>query len=181
MHQHTAQDVQPQSQLQPQPQSQLQAQGHLARFVVTGTGAGPIRTAWLAGIGGRWRGVWPLWLPMLLTVLLMVSYVPVSLAAVDVNRANIQELVQIKGIGAKTAKRIIVERARGPFESLEHLSERLSGIGPKTVIKLRAGGLCAGSEQQPCADSAASAASANPTVASAARPGVATPEMLQFP
>ncbi len=173
MHQHTAQDVQP----QPQPRPQ----GHLARFVATGTGAGPIQTAWLAQIGGRWRGIWPLWLPMLLSVLLMVSFMPASLAAVDVNRANIQELVQIKGIGAKTAKRIIMERARGPFESLEHLSERLSGIGPKTVIKLRAGGLCAGSEQRPCAASAASADSANATVASAARPGVATPEMLQFP
>lgn len=74
-----------------------------------------------------------------------------SLAAVDVNHANAQELEQIKGIGAKTAQRIIVERTRGPFESLEHLSERLSGIGPKTVLKLRAGGLCAGTSQAPCA------------------------------
>jgi competence protein ComEA len=73
------------------------------------------------------------------------------LAAIDVNHATAQELQQIKGIGAKTAQRIIVERTRGPFESLEHLSERLSGIGPKTVLKLRAGGLCAGTSQASCA------------------------------
>lgn len=82
-------------------------------------------------------------------VLLLAS--SASLAGVDVNHANAQELEQIKGIGAKTAQRIIVERTRGPFESLEHLSERLSGIGPKTVSKLRAGGLCAGTPQAPCA------------------------------
>ena len=82
-------------------------------------------------------------------VLLLAS--SASLAGIDVNRANAQELEQIKGIGAKTAQRIIVERTRGPFESLEHLSERLSGIGPKTVLKLRAGGLCAGTSQAPCA------------------------------
>ena len=70
--------------------------------------------------------------------------------SVDVNQASIKELQTIKGIGAKTAQRIVAERSRGPFESLEHLSERLSGIGPKTIVKLRNNGLCVGTAQQPC-------------------------------
>lgn len=111
-----------------------------------------------------------------------------SLAAVDVNEANVQALQQIKGIGAKTAQRIVAERARGPFESLEHLSERLSGIGPKTIVKLKAAGLCAGSPQAPCQQVTGVAQQAAPPLR---HPGkrnqrvrsddVATPEILQLP
>lgn len=100
-----------------------------------------------------------------------------SFAAVDVNRASAQQLQQIKGIGAKTAERIIVERARGPFESLEHLSERLSGIGPKTVIKLRANGLCTGTAESPCLTASTGSSRHNP---GHGRSQV-TPEILQVP
>lgn len=79
---------------------------------------------------------------------------------VDVNQASAKELEQIKGIGAKTAKRIVAERARGPFESLEHLAERLSGIGPKTVVRLKEAGLCAGSATESCAPAPAKPAAA---------------------
>lgn len=115
-------------------------------------------------------------------------YCGASLAAVDVNEANVQALQQIKGIGAKTAQRIVAERARGPFESLEHLSERLSGIGPKTIVKLKAAGLCAGSPQAPCQQVTGVAQQAAPPLS---HPGkrnqrvrsddVATPEILQLP
>lgn len=84
-----------------------------------------------------------------LAVGLIIGVMPVW--AVDVNTATADQLQQIKGIGAKTAERIVAERSRGPFESLEHLSERLSGIGPKTIVKLKAAGLCAGAPQKPCA------------------------------
>lgn len=108
----------------------------------------------------------------------------VSLAAVDVNHANAQELQQVRGIGAKTAKRIVVERARGPFESLEHLSERLSGIGPKTVIKLKAAGLCAGTVDKPCAaPQTVSRASASGVPVRRGQPvdiSVVTPEILRL-
>lgn len=103
-------------------------------------------------------------------------------AAVDVNRANVEELSQVKGIGEKTAKRIVVERARGRFESLEHLSERLSGIGPRTVIKLRDAGLCAGTPDQPCAKpQTVSQADASPHYREPADANAVTPEILRLP
>lgn len=105
-----------------------------------------------------------------------------SLAGVDVNRANTQELQQVRGIGAKTAQRIVIERARGPFESLEHLSERLSGIGPKTIVKLKDAGLCAGSPDAPCAKAQAVSQLTQRVGASEPRGHqVATPEILHMP
>jgi competence protein ComEA len=70
--------------------------------------------------------------------------------AVNVNQATAQQLQAVKGIGAKTAERIVAERARGPFESLEHLAERLSGIGAKTIVRLKAAGLCTATATDPC-------------------------------
>jgi competence protein ComEA len=75
----------------------------------------------------------------------------VHAGTVDVNLASVQALESVKGIGAVTAQRIVAERARGPYESLEHLSERLSGIGPKRIQKLKSAGLCAGTAQASCA------------------------------
>lgn len=122
-----------------------------------------------------------LWLPVLL---LAGGH---AVAGVDVNRAGAQELQQIKGIGAKTAQRIIVERARGPFESLEHLSERLSGIGPKTVLKLRANGLCAGTPERACDASGGSSQASPGTSAHVSKrkpdhgQAEVTPEILRLP
>lgn len=75
----------------------------------------------------------------------------VRAGAVDVNVASVQALESVKGIGTITAQRIVAERARGPYESLEHLSERLSGIGAKRIKKLKAAGLCAGTAELSCA------------------------------
>lgn len=62
--------------------------------------------------------------------------------AVDLNQASATELRQIKGIGPKTAENIIAERTRGgPFDSLQDLSDRVKGIGPKRVVSLEASGL----------------------------------------
>ena len=103
------------------------------------------------------------------------------LAAVDVNRANVQELREVKGIGAKTAQRIVVERARGPFESLEHLSERLAGIGPKTIIKLKDAGLCAGTADKPCAKPEAISQVTSKQGGSGLGTEAVTPEILRLP
>lgn len=103
------------------------------------------------------------------------------LAAVDVNRANVQELREVKGIGAKTAQRIVVERARGPFESLEHLSERLAGIGPKTIIKLKDAGLCAGTTDKPCAKPEAISQVTPKQRGSGLGSDAVTPEILRLP
>jgi competence ComEA-like helix-hairpin-helix protein len=57
---------------------------------------------------------------------------------VDVNTATVAQLDLLPGIGPKRAQAIIDERTEGgPFRSLDDL-ERVHGIGPRTVEKLRA-------------------------------------------
>jgi competence protein ComEA len=55
---------------------------------------------------------------------------------IDVNRASREELQRLPGIGPKLAERIVEERARRPFRSVDDL-DRVPGIGPKTLEKLR--------------------------------------------
>lgn len=84
------------------------------------------------------------WGRCLLVVVLLA--VPWQLEAIDLNRATAQELQQLKGIGPKTAARIIEERSRaGPYSSLQDLSDRVKGIGPKRIQGLQAAGLRVGS------------------------------------
>lgn len=70
---------------------------------------------------------------------------PALVLAVDVNRALLEDLKKIQGIGPKTAQQIIDERERGgAYESLEDLSDRVKGIGPKKAARLEAAGLTVG-------------------------------------
>jgi competence protein ComEA len=55
---------------------------------------------------------------------------------IDVNRATAAELQQLPGIGPKMSQRIIDERAKAPFKSVDEL-RRVSGIGAKTLEKLK--------------------------------------------
>jgi competence protein ComEA len=55
---------------------------------------------------------------------------------IDINQADWQELQQLPGIGPKLAQRILDERAKSPFQSVENL-RRVSGIGPKILERLR--------------------------------------------
>ena len=48
----------------------------------------------------------------------------------------IESFEKLPGIGPKMAQRIIDERSKKPFASVEEL-RRVSGIGPKTLEKLR--------------------------------------------
>lgn len=54
-------------------------------------------------------------------------------APVDLNRASLEELVSLDGIGPKLAARI---RAARPFHSVAELA-RVPGIGPKKFALLR--------------------------------------------
>jgi competence protein ComEA len=113
------------------------------------------------------------------TVVICLSTAVTAVAAgVDVNLATVQQLTRINGIGAATAQRIVAERARGPYESLEHLAERLSGIGAKRLAKLKAAGLCAGARAKPCA---APEPRAQLTIPRKSNGDVATPEVIQLP
>jgi competence protein ComEA len=55
---------------------------------------------------------------------------------VNVNRATAAALQTLPGIGPKLAQRILDERARGRFRSVDDL-RRVPGIGPKTLERLR--------------------------------------------
>ncbi len=55
---------------------------------------------------------------------------------IDINTATLIELQQLPAIGPKLAERIIAEREKMPFSTLQDL-RRVSGIGPKTIEKLQ--------------------------------------------
>jgi competence protein ComEA len=57
-------------------------------------------------------------------------------APVDVNRAGVDDLQRLPGIGPALAERIVEERRTRPFSSVDDL-ERVRGIGPAMVSRLR--------------------------------------------
>ncbi|WP_082988304.1 ComEA family DNA-binding protein [Bordetella bronchialis] len=62
--------------------------------------------------------------------------------ALDLNSATVDQLRAIRGVGPKTAETIVKERERGGrFESMEDLSDRVRGIGPRRAQALEAAGL----------------------------------------
>ncbi|HEF4741902.1 TPA: helix-hairpin-helix domain-containing protein [Burkholderia multivorans] len=101
-------------------------------------------------------------------------------AAVDVNSANEDALMGIKGIGPARAKAILDERgARGPFKDAADLASRVKGMGGHTVERLQKEGLTVGAAGSAAAGStpagspaAGKAASASPAAAKPA--GAAT-------
>jgi competence protein ComEA len=57
-------------------------------------------------------------------------------APIDVNNASAAELQRLPGIGEKFARRIIDEREKKPFATIDEL-RRVVGVGPKTLERLR--------------------------------------------
>lgn len=57
--------------------------------------------------------------------------------AIDLNKADLQQLQSLPGIGAAIAQRILdFRKANGPFERVEELL-KVRGIGEKSLEKLR--------------------------------------------
>lgn len=74
----------------------------------------------------------------------MVAGLAVGLPAqaIDVNVASVSQLESLRGVGPRTAKLIVHERARaGAFTSMEDLSDRVRGLGERRVRALQAAGL----------------------------------------
>ncbi|MEN2474888.1 helix-hairpin-helix domain-containing protein [Burkholderia stabilis] len=90
-------------------------------------------------------------------------------AAVDVNTANEDALVGIKGIGPARAKAILDERgARGPFRNADDLASRVKGMGGHTVERLQQQGLTIGA-------AGSGAAGSGTAPSAAAKPAAAKP------
>jgi competence protein ComEA len=56
---------------------------------------------------------------------------------IDLNRASATELQRLPGIGPVIAARIVQERRKAPFQSVDDLKGRVPGIGPKKLEMLR--------------------------------------------
>jgi competence protein ComEA len=54
----------------------------------------------------------------------------------DINRATVEELQQLPGVGPAMSARIVAAREQKPFQSIEDL-RRVRGIGVKTLERLR--------------------------------------------
>ncbi|MDR6500433.1 helix-hairpin-helix domain-containing protein [Burkholderia sp. MS455] len=109
----------------------------------------------------------------------MLGAVASAWAAVDVNTANEDALVGIKGIGPARAKAILDERgARGPFRSADDLASRVKGMGGHTVERLQQEGLTIGAAG---AGAAGSGTAAAPVAgkAAAAKPAAAPARTAQ--
>jgi competence protein ComEA len=82
---------------------------------------------------------------LLAVVFIMLCSLNLAWAAVNANTASVDELQTVRGIGPAIAQRIVDERAKGPFKSLDDLQSRVKGVGHASVKKMAAAGLTTGS------------------------------------
>lgn len=61
--------------------------------------------------------------------------------AIDANRATAEQLQTLRGIGPAMATRIIAERERQPFASLDDLARRVRGVGARRLRQWQEAGL----------------------------------------
>ncbi|NCP02318.1 MAG: helix-hairpin-helix domain-containing protein [Deltaproteobacteria bacterium] len=73
---------------------------------------------------------------LLLTFMFAAQLACAEAAKININTAEVAELVTLKGIGEKTAAGIIAYReANGPFKAITELT-KVKGVGEKTFAKI---------------------------------------------
>jgi len=80
-------------------------------------------------------------LTVVLAITVVAAFVPTALALdigkVNINKATVAELQNIKGIGQKYAERIVEYRdANGAFKKIEDITN-VKGIGPKKFESIK--------------------------------------------
>lgn len=74
---------------------------------------------------------------LLLFLTFCLAYQPVFAASkVNLNTATVEQLVELKGIGEKTAEKIVAYRKITKFKSIDELMN-VKGIGEKGLAKIR--------------------------------------------
>ena len=73
---------------------------------------------------------------LLVVTAVVIAFVPAILAQetekININKASVEELTQLKQIGPKKAEQIVKYREEnGPFERIEDIV-KVKGVGPKT-------------------------------------------------
>ncbi|MBQ0132251.1 MAG: helix-hairpin-helix domain-containing protein [Comamonas sp.] len=109
----------------------------------------------------------------MLKKLLVIAFAVCSswaFAATDANKASVNELTGIKGIGPATAERIIEARKQAPFKNWDDFIQRIKGVAPTSASHLSTAGLTINGQSFKPATSAAPAPTASIPADKAAKP-----------
>jgi competence protein ComEA len=85
----------------------------------------------------------------LIVLCALLAWAGAALAAVDANTASADALQTVRGVGPRIAQRIVEERRRGPYSSLDDLQARVRGVGEASVRRMAAAGLAVGGPARP--------------------------------
>lgn len=63
---------------------------------------------------------------------------PAEDSRININKADVEELIELPGIGPSRARAIVAEREKRRFRRVEDIM-RVPGIGRKTFVRIRSG------------------------------------------